>query len=965
MADTIVVNEIVDSIVIAVGGEQGPPGITDFNPALSFVGDVTGSGTTGQAVTTSLANTQVASGSYGSPSKTVTFTVDSKGRLQAAGESVILLDALSVISGVFQTDRMPAFSGDASTVAGNTVLTLASTGVNAGSYTKVTVDEKGRVIGGTNPATLGTMGIIDAYTKAEVDAAVSSATPSFETLTGKPSTLAGYGIIDGVSTTQFGVSIATLGNNGKVPPSQLPSYIDTVVEYPLASSFPSTGVSGTIYIDTSTKNSYRWSGTGYVNVGTAGGSVSMDFINILGKPTTLSGYGILDAVNSVLVGANSGLATLGPNGKLTTSQMPAAVDQIQEIGTFNDLPVNGLTSTIYLVLDTNKIYRFSGSAYVEISSAGTSDDTLKLHTARTIGMTGDVTWTSGVFDGSANVTGVSSLKTSGVTAGTYTKVIVNDKGIVTSASMPTTLADLGVTNGVITSDVGTNVAPLVGGKVPSVNLPSYVDDVLEFATLADFPTQGEAGKIYIATTTNLSYRWATSVYVQISSAGGVVSVAALNITTNGNDVSSTVANQTTAPVITLNLPTANATSRGALSATDWSTFNAKQAALVSGTSIKTINGTSLLGSGDIVITAGAGSFADLTGKPTTISGYGITNAYTKTEIDTSLGLKANSATTYTKTEVDTAISNATPSFATLTGKPTTISGYGITDAQAVLVSGTNIKTINGTSILGSGDIVISGGGGGSGTVTLVSGTAPITVTNGGTTPTISISQASSTVNGYLSSTDWSTFNGKQAALGFTPYNATNPSGYTSNLGTVTSVSGTGTVSGLTLTGSVTSSGSLTLGGTLAVSLESISGFGSGVSTFLATPSSANLLASMSDETGSGLLVFGTTPTITGLREVSAALAANNIDVASGNYFTKTITGATTFTVSNVPTTATVASFVLELTNGGSSAITWWAGVKWASGTAPVLTTAGRDLLGFITKDGGTTWDGLVMSKDQK
>ena len=54
------------------------------------------------------------------------------------------------------------------------------------------------------------------------------------------------------------------------------------------------------------------------------------------------------------------------------------------------------------------------------------------------------------------------------------------------------------------------------------------------------------------------------------------------------------------------------------------------------------------------------------------------------------------------------------------------------------------------------------------------------------------------------------------ALGFTPYNATNPAGYTSNLGTVTSVSGTGTVSGLTLSGTVTTSGNLTLGGTLSL-----------------------------------------------------------------------------------------------------------------------------------------------------
>jgi len=51
-------------------------------------------------------------------------------------------------------------------------------------------------------------------------------------------------------------------------------------------------------------------------------------------------------------------------------------------------------------------------------------------------------------------------------------------------------------------------------------------------------------------------------------------------------------------------------------------------------------------------------------------------------------------------------------FNSLTGTPTTLAGYGITDAQATLVSATNIKTINGTSLLGSGDITIAGGGSG-------------------------------------------------------------------------------------------------------------------------------------------------------------------------------------------------------------------------------------------------------------
>jgi hypothetical protein len=58
--------------------------------------------------------------------------------------------------------------------------------------------------------------------------------------------------------------------------------------------------------------------------------------------------------------------------------------------------------------------------------------------------------------------------------------------------------------------------------------------------------------------------------------GTVTSVAALTLGTTGTDLSSTVANSTTTPVITLNVPTASATNRGALSSTDWSTFNNKQ-----------------------------------------------------------------------------------------------------------------------------------------------------------------------------------------------------------------------------------------------------------------------------------------------------------------------------------------------------------------------------------------------------
>jgi hypothetical protein len=75
--------------------------------------------------------------------------------------------------------------------------------------------------------------------------------------------------------------------------------------------------------------------------------------------------------------------------------------------------------------------------------------------------------------------------------------------------------------------------------------------------------------------------------------------------------------------------------------------------------------------------------------------------------------------------------------------------------QATLVSGTNIKTVNSTSLLGSGNISV-------GTVTSVTGTSPI-ASSGGTTPAISISQATTSTDGYLSSTDWNTFNNKVSA----------------------------------------------------------------------------------------------------------------------------------------------------------------------------------------------------------
>lgn len=67
-----------------------------------------------------------------------------------------------------------------------------------------------------------------------------------------------------------------------------------------------------------------------------------------------------------------------------------------------------------------------------------------------------------------------------------------------------------------TDTILTNKADLVGGKIPASQLPSYVDDVLEYTNLSSFPATGEQGKVYIAQDTNLCYRWSGSVYIVLT-----------------------------------------------------------------------------------------------------------------------------------------------------------------------------------------------------------------------------------------------------------------------------------------------------------------------------------------------------------------------------------------------------------------------------------------------------------------
>lgn len=87
-----------------------------------------------------------------------------------------------------------------------------------------------------------------------------------------------------------------------------------------------------------------------------------------------------------------------------------------------------------------------------------------------------------------------------------TKEVVGLENVTNDAQVKR--SEMGAALGVATLDEA--------GKVPAAQLPSYVDDVIEAASLSGFPAEGEGGKIYVALDTNLTYRWSGTAYVEIS-----------------------------------------------------------------------------------------------------------------------------------------------------------------------------------------------------------------------------------------------------------------------------------------------------------------------------------------------------------------------------------------------------------------------------------------------------------------
>ena len=303
-------------------------------------------------------------------------------------------------------------------------------------------------------------------------------------------------------------------------------------------------------------------------------------------------------------------------------------------------------------------------------------------------------------------------------------------------------------------------------------------------------------------------------------AGTVTSVAALTLGTTGTDVSSTVANSTTTPVITLNLPTASATNRGALSAADWTTFNSKGSGTV----------TSVTGTSPVVSSGGTTPAISMAAATTSTNGY-----LTSTDWNT-----FNNKGSGTVTSV-----SGTAGRVTSTGGITPV----IDLASGVATAGTtgSASLIPVVTIDTYGRVTsITTAANPQGTVTSVTGTAPV-VSSGGATPAISMAAATASTNGYLTSTDWTTFNSKGS-------------------GSVTSVAAT-VPSFLSVAGSpITTSGTLALtySGTALPVANGGTGVtaSSGANSVVLRDASVNISVNSISEGYSNVAAAGTTTTLT-------------------------------------------------------------------------------------------------------
>jgi len=226
------------------------------------------------------------------------------------------------------------------------------------------------------------------------------------------------------------------------------------------------------------------------------------------------------------------------------------------------------TGALYWNTTSSSLFIRNGAAWDPAAfSASGSVTAFNTRTGSVTLTSGDVTTALGFTPGQGTVTSVSGTSPVSVATGTTTPVIsmpaatTSVNGYLTSTDW-TTFNNKGT--GTVTSVTATSPVTSTGGATPVIAMPAATTSVSGYLTSTDWNT--------------------------FNGKGSVSSVAALTLGTTGTDLTSTVANGTTTPVITLNVPTASASNRGVLSSADWTTFNNKGSGTVTSASVVSANG---------------------------------------------------------------------------------------------------------------------------------------------------------------------------------------------------------------------------------------------------------------------------------------------------------------------------------------------------------------------------------------
>ena len=250
---------------------------------------------------------------------------------------------------------------------------------------------------------------------------------------------------------------------------------------------------------------------------------------------------------------------------------------------------------------------------------------------------------------------------SNVTIGTGVSFAGGTLSATGSGGTVTSVSGTGSVNGItLTGTITTTGSLTLGGTLSGIGNSQLTNSTISGVALGGSLFNLTAGT-GVTFSTGTTYNGSAAITINATGTGGTVtSVAALTLGTTGTDLSSTVANGTTTPVITLQVPTASSVNRGALSAADWTTFNSKAPGVTFttnyipyGQGTTTLNQSSALQFDGSNLTLGNGYILATRGSKNLYlnPNYSNANAYSSIQADASMGLQffVNNSATATQT----------------------------------------------------------------------------------------------------------------------------------------------------------------------------------------------------------------------------------------------------------------------------------------------------------------------------